>query len=467
MIWQTDDVAAEWPLIPLSELTSKVGSGATPRGGRSSYPDHGTPLIRSQNVHFDGFTADGLAFLTDHQAKQLDGVKVEPGDVLLNITGASIGRVCVAPPEMDGARVNQHVCIIRAPGVEPGFLADYLASPQVQDAIAFGNYGATREALTKVQILELPVPVPPLIQQQLIAATLQAIEAKRRSSWAHLAATRRAIERFRQAVLAAACSGRLTADWRERHSGIESALDLATYARERRRVELGRRYVEPTANEHAFDIDLPESWTTATLGLLLASIKYGTSKRSEYNAEGVAVLRIPNVSDGRLDLSDLKFADLPDREARDLALVPGDVLMIRSNGSPQLVGRSVLVSADAEGMAYAGYLMRLRADRLVIDPAFLTAALTTPDIRHQIEMPLRSTSGVNNINTTEVRSLRVAVPPLEEQVEIVRRLDHLFRLADGLATRIDAASKRFDRSSQAVLAKAFRGELATTEGAGQ
>jgi type I restriction enzyme S subunit len=197
----------------------------------------------------------------------------------------------------------------------------------------------------------------------------------------------------------------------------------------------------------------------APLGWLLSSIKYGTSKRSEYGVNGTPVLRIPNVSDGRLRLVDLKFAAFLDRELQDLALVPGDILMIRSNGSPQLVGRSVLVNSDAQGMAYAGYLMRLRTDLQVIAPAYMTAALATLDTRRQIEMPLRSTSGVNNINTDEVRSLRIAVPPLDEQTEIVRQVDQLTELADDLIRRIDAAEHRVDLTSQAVLAKAFRGEL--------
>ena len=134
MPWDIDGIDPDWPLKPLTRLTTKVGSGATPRGGRRSYPDHGVPFIRSQNVHFDGFDTEGLAFLTDEQARQLDGVTVQEDDVLLNITGASIGRVCVAPAQMAGARVNQHVCIIRPVGVKAAFLAKYLASPQVQGA---------------------------------------------------------------------------------------------------------------------------------------------------------------------------------------------------------------------------------------------------------------------------------------------------------------------------------------------
>src|SRR6266568_3778624 len=95
-------------------------------------------------------------------------------------------------------------------------------------------------------------------------------------------------------------------------------------------------------------------------GLLLENLQYGTSKRSDYGVDGIPVLRIPNISSGRLSLSDLKFARLDKREADSLALRSSDLLMIRSNGSAQLLGRAVLVTEAACGMAYAGYLMRLR-----------------------------------------------------------------------------------------------------------
>jgi type I restriction enzyme S subunit len=107
----------------------------------------GIPLIRSMNVHFSGFRPDGLAYLDAKQAKQLDNVIVRLGDVLLNITGASIGRVTVAPDSMDGARVNQHVCIIRPNNtLLPVFLAYFLASPSEQARIMNIQVGATRQA---------------------------------------------------------------------------------------------------------------------------------------------------------------------------------------------------------------------------------------------------------------------------------------------------------------------------------
>src|SRR5262249_48980245 len=146
---------------------------------------------------------------------QLREVTVRTEDVLLNITGASIGRVCLAPSEMAGARVNQHVCIIRVVGgVLPKFLARYLASPDVQAMIWSEEYGVTRQALTKGQILAFEIPVPPMAEQERIVSAIDRLQARSASARERLGRMPNTLRLFRQTVFAAACSGRLTADWR-------------------------------------------------------------------------------------------------------------------------------------------------------------------------------------------------------------------------------------------------------------
>jgi type I restriction enzyme S subunit len=169
---------SKWKKNKLKNLTSKIGSGATPSGGRESYFSEGIPLIRSMNVHFGGFEPMGLVFLNEEQARQLSNVIVKPQDVLLNITGASIGRVTNAPIEMAGARVNQHVTIIRTSELlNPEFLAKYLASPSVQRMINEIQVGATRQALTKGMIEQFEIPIPQLEEQKRIVARVDELMA--------------------------------------------------------------------------------------------------------------------------------------------------------------------------------------------------------------------------------------------------------------------------------------------------
>jgi type I restriction enzyme, S subunit len=151
-----------WRVARLEELTSKIGSGATPRGGDKAYIDEGITLIRSQNVYDSDFVWQGLVRITDDDAERLSGVTVQPEDVLLNITGASILRTCVVDPEVLPARVNQHVAIIRAKdGIPPRYLHLSLLLPRTKAYLLGMDAGASRQAVTKAHIESVPLALPP------------------------------------------------------------------------------------------------------------------------------------------------------------------------------------------------------------------------------------------------------------------------------------------------------------------
>jgi len=155
-----------WTNKALAQLTDKIGSGSTPRGGKEVYLEEGVVLIRSQNVYDCLFVWEGLARISDDAAAQLKGVTVQEEDVLLNITGASILRTCVVDPDALPARVNQHVAIIRAKaGVPPRFIHMHLLRPDIKSYLLGLNAGASREAITKAHIesLVLLTPGPELL----------------------------------------------------------------------------------------------------------------------------------------------------------------------------------------------------------------------------------------------------------------------------------------------------------------
>ena len=154
---------AGWKPTTLGSITTKIGSGATPRGGKSAYQSAGIALIRSMNIYDYRFEYSDLAFIDEEQARSLDSVTVQAGDVLLNITGASVARCALAPSHVLPARVNQHVAIIRAKaGVSnPSFLVDTLNSDSHKaKLLAQAQGGATREALTKETLSNFPVLLP-------------------------------------------------------------------------------------------------------------------------------------------------------------------------------------------------------------------------------------------------------------------------------------------------------------------
>lgn len=149
--------------VKLKDITTKIGSGATPSGGKQSYKTTGIALIRSLNVFDLNFSYDELAYINDEQAKKLNNVTIEPDDILLNITGASVARCCILPKNLLPARVNQHVSIIRINKglANPYFIQYLLVSPYYkQKLLSIAQGGATREALTKESIENFEIIIP-------------------------------------------------------------------------------------------------------------------------------------------------------------------------------------------------------------------------------------------------------------------------------------------------------------------
>ena len=161
------EVPTHWAVRRLKFQVSKVGSGVTPSGGAESYELEGIPLLRSQNVHFDGLRLDDVVFISSETHDSMANSKVQPNDVLLNITGASIGRCCIVPPAIGEANVNQHVAVVRSDSsIDPGFLAYLLRADPGQKQIELSQTGSGREGLTFEAIRNFVVPLPPASEQR-------------------------------------------------------------------------------------------------------------------------------------------------------------------------------------------------------------------------------------------------------------------------------------------------------------
>lgn len=170
----------EWKEVRLGDVCSKIGSGATPSGGKEAYKGGDYYLIRSQNVLDFAFSKDGLASINDEQANKLKNVEIIQGDVLLNITGDSVARCCIVPSEILPARVNQHVAIIRPrkEELDNHYLLYYLQHYKRQ-LLQIASAGATRNAITKAMIENLILPCPKsLADQRRIASILSSLDRK-------------------------------------------------------------------------------------------------------------------------------------------------------------------------------------------------------------------------------------------------------------------------------------------------
>jgi type I restriction enzyme S subunit len=212
--------------------------------------------------------------------------------------------------------------------------------------------------------------------------------------------------------------------------------------------EFSKNHVN-VSNDAPFDI--PQSWQWVTLDQIAFGFRYGTSVKCYYERTGEPVLRIPNVVNGEISVEDLKFGPLAKREADELRLRLGDILMVRSNGSLDLVGRPALVGANAVGYCYAGYLIRVRISSTNLDARYILLALSSTHVREQIELPIRTTVGLKNVNATELSGLTIPLPPLAEQHRIVAKVDELMAICDQLKEQLGAVQDESYRLLEAVL----------------
>ncbi|HOT58394.1 MAG TPA: restriction endonuclease subunit S [Spirochaetales bacterium] len=294
--------------------------------------------------------------------------------------------------------------------------------------------GSTQEALTDSNAVKLIIPLPPLNEQKRIVEKLDAILPKVKSAKARLEKIPVILKKFRQSVLAAACSGRLTEDWREGKS-------------------ISNNYLGEKIEEGPYE--LQDDWLWVELKNISSSFQYGTSSKSEKEGK-VPVLRMGNLQNGLIDWSDLKYTN-DDSEIKKYALSYGDVLFNRTN-SPDLVGKTSIYKEKRTAI-FAGYLIRINYKPEYINSDYLNYCLNTERAKEWCKQVKTDGVSQSNINAQVLSTFLIPLPPLEEQQEIVRRVEKLFALADSIEAKYKKALERVEKLEQSILAKAFRGEL--------
>lgn len=169
------EIPEHWTWCRIAEISTKIGSGSTPKG--SNYSETGKPFFRSQNIHDNGLVYDDIKFVSDYVQKQMNGTVVLANDILLNITGGSMGRCALVPNDFEEGNVSQHVCIIRPLLLNNVFLHKLVLSPYFQKLIFSSTSGAGREGLPKYNLEQFIIPLPPLHEQEQIVAKLEQLMA--------------------------------------------------------------------------------------------------------------------------------------------------------------------------------------------------------------------------------------------------------------------------------------------------
>ncbi len=301
-------------------------------------------------------------------------------------------------------------------------------------------------------------------------AKVEELLARVNSAKERLAKVSMILKHFRQAVLSAACSGRLTEDWRESNKKdstqelVSKILNLRrSFLETNRKVSFRTRYREPIEPSYQLEFEIPDSWCLSTVDQLTLSITKGSSPKwqgFQYIEGGLNFIRSQNVLWGNLDLSDVAYLPPVFNESHKNSIIhQGDILLNLVGAS---VGRCAIATHAIEGANcnQAVAIIRLVPDGML--NKFLLYFFLSPYAQEHIHETKADVARAN-FNLDDIRPMVVPIPSLCEQQEIVRRVEAMFKLADAVEKRVQAAKLRAEKLTQAILAKAFRGELVPTE----
>ncbi len=373
----------------------------------------------------------------------------------------NVGSIGINDKNLTGCVSPAYVVFKTKNGLLPKFLFFYLKSDYGIHLINwYGNRGGVRNALRYSDLCNIDIPDIRNINQELLLQKFSSVSENINQITQELETQKQYVKQLRQNILQDAIEGKLTANWRETHPVIKGNPDYDAEAlfeqiQKEKNSEKKQKDLSPVTDEEK-PFEIPEGWKWVRLGEIIDSIVYGTSEKCSYDdRQNSAILRIPNISSGYIDISDLKYTNLSETEKKELSLMENDLLVIRSNGSPEIVGKMVCVPKDFENYCYAGYLIRIRF--IIPSIGFYIGNISNAKLlRNQIEEPLRSTVGINNINSDEIKFLMVPLPPLAEQTEIVQVIGEDLKKIDKLVSQIKERELYTIRLMQSILKDAFK-----------
>jgi type I restriction enzyme S subunit len=340
---------------------------------------------------------------------------------------------------------NNMMVIIPSEFVLPSYLLRFLETIDFMPL----TQATTVPSLPKSALEGLDIPLPPLNEQRRIVAKLEVLLNKVDACQKRLEKIPRILKRFRQAVLAAACDGRLTADWREKHSTVEHTFKILTDFQEQ---NTNKAKIDKAG--FLDDLEIPDKWEIVNIRSICTNSFYGPRfGRNEYVEDGIPTIRTTDMTDnGSIILKDPPKVQVPKNRLKDFQVIKNDLLITRTGS----IGVMAIFKGDYVAIPSA-YLIRFRfLPQIITDYVFYFLK----SICGQNMLGLNSTAVTQpNINAEVIKDLPFPLPPLPEQQEIVRRVESLFKLADQLEARYQKAKAYVDKLTQSILAKAFRGEL--------
>ncbi|MCP2290627.1 restriction endonuclease subunit S [Nocardia amikacinitolerans] len=416
--------ASATPILRVKQMATKIGSGKTPSGGSETYRDSGVMFLRSQNIHFGGLNLTDVAYIDDVTHREMHGTRVHDGDVLLNITGASLGRVTYFRAGLGEANVNQHVCIIRPrTSTDSRYLAYALSSNICQDQIFGMQVGGNRDGLNFEQVGGLEIPAPRLEEQRRIADFLDA-ETSRIASLVDSKRAQQSLlaERFEVEMLEAALPSAAESDWRS------------------------------TRLKYLFSVVRNGIWGDEPTG-------------SDSDVRCVRVADFDRMQFRTHDRS-VTFRSVEERALSGRLLRDGDVLLEKSGGGEKSpVGFAITYRGS--GRAICSNFVSLLRPKDAYNSRYVGLLMSAMYLAKRNIPYIKQTTGIQNLDAEGYLSQQVRIPPRVEQDRLQRDLDRSMSRIVGLRSVLDRQLALLAEHRQALITAAVTGEFDVTTASGR
>lgn len=433
-----------WAAIALEELGS-WGSGGTPKRTDSRFYSNGTiPWLVIGDLN-NGVVTKAQTYITEEGLLNSSAKLLPPNTLLIAMYG-SIGKLGITGIE---CATNQAIafCIPDQEIIALRYL--FHALKHSRDKLTAQGQGVAQKNISQTILKVHQIPVAPRREQSLIADKLDSLLTRVDTCRDRLDRASRIIKRFRQAIFKAATSGQLTEEWRIEHQALDSDDGI-----------------EEELTEFDFkdaacfdDFSFPTSWHISRLGKI-AEIVGGITKDSKKQVptdEELPYLRVANVQRGFLDLSEIKTIRVPQHRVEDLLLKPGDILF-NEGGDIDKLGRGWMWSGEIERCTFQNHVFRVRLHNNLFEPKFFSWYGNSRGAAYFLAFG-KQTTNLASINKSRLSALPIVIPQIEEQREIVRRVELLLAYADRLEGRYQNALRRVEQVTSTLLSTAFRGEL--------
>ncbi|GAB6274633.1 MAG: hypothetical protein STSR0004_14970 [Peptococcaceae bacterium] len=462
------DLPENWIICMLNELLVSLESGSRPRGGVQGIRE-GIPSIGGEHLTYNGgFNFNSIKFVPQDFANKMSKGHIKKNDVLIVKDGATTGKTAFVDENFphEKAVVNEHVFICRTTElISPRFLFRYLISEKGKNEILKNFQGSAQGGINSSFVSNTKVPLAPLNEQRRIVDKLEKLLARVSNCKERLDKIPGLLKRFRQSVLAAACSGRLTADWREKNPDVEPSPELLKRINEERamvksaKIKLSKKLRHQEENSFVI-VDLPSlplKWIWCRLG---AMVQVNPRHPCDILPENAEVSFVPM---SNIDENTWKFKNIQTRLFGEVRkgythFTEGDVLFAKITPCMEN-GKAAIAQNLINGVGCGTTELHVLRPHKYILAEFIYHYIHQELFREKAKLQMTGTAGQLRVPVNFINLSPIPIPPTQEQQEIVRRVDALFKIADQVEARYQKARAYVDKLTQSILAKAFRGEL--------